>query len=305
MNNTSNTTGHTGGLKNKVAHAVGSAVNAISGHSTHHGQTPLSNTTQHLGTSSVHTTQHMGTSSVQTTHISNASEVAREIRVAPTVVVEKVERPTIVKETILPQEKIEVQPVIHREREQLEVHEVVQPFKERDIAPTVVRQATLPAEMRAEVRESDTAFQTSYREASTRYVPEVHTEAVRREFVNKPAIVEEHVHKKIVEEIQPVLYKETITPVIIQETQPIYEKVIETPRIVEEMRSVVDLGTRYAEAPVNQMNNLSLGGQPQTNLQMPRSNLPMPHKEVTITQETYVEPARATAHPHTQTKRII
>jgi hypothetical protein len=263
------------------------------------------------------------------------TDVAREIRVEPTVLVEKVEKPVIVKETILPQEKIEVQPFIHREREQLEVHQVVQPLHERDIAATSVRHATLPAEMRAEIRESDTAFQTTYREATTRHIPEVRTEAVQREFVNRPAIVEERVHKKIVEEIQPVLYKETVTPVIIEETQPIFEKIVEAPRIVEEMRPMVDLGTRYAsEVPTTHMSNLSLGGQhfphkettitkeswiepgtshmrdglplagqPQMSSTLPLGGQPL--KETTITQDTFVEPARATSHPHTHTKRII
>jgi hypothetical protein len=252
--------------------------------------------------------------------------------------VEKVERPTIVKETIVPLEKIEVQPVIHREREQLEVREVVQPLHERDVAATHVRHATLPAEVRAEVRESDSAFQTSYREATTRYVPEVHTEAVQREVVNRAPIVEEHVHKKIVEEVQPVLYKETVTPVLIEETRPIYEKYVEMPRIVEEVKPMVDLGTRYTELPTSEMRNLSIsgetyqsglpyatqtyqtGGLPYATQTYQTGGLPyamhthetggLPYgqpvqREVTVTKEVYVEPVPhhlhgATHHPESQ-----
>jgi hypothetical protein len=255
--------------------------------------------------------QHLGTTSY-TTQSSYEGEVAREVHIAPTVLVEKVEKPVIVKETILPREKIEVQPVIHREREQLEVHEVVQPLHERDVAATSVRHATLPAEMRAEIRESDTAFQTSYREASTRHLSEVHTEAVQREVVNRPAIVEEHVHKRIVEEIQPVLYRETVTPVLIEETRPIYEKIVEAPRITEETRQMVDLGTRYTDVPTAQLGGLSLGEQPyytggQYQSHIPYSGQPL-IKETTITRETFVEPARTTSHPHashTETKRIV
>jgi hypothetical protein len=314
-------------------------------------------------------------------------ETSREILIEPTVLVEKVEKPTIVKETIVPLEKIEVQPVIHREREQLEVREVVQPLRERDVAATHVRHATLPAEVRAEVRESDSAFQTSYREATTRHIPEVHTEAVQREVVNRAPIVEEHVHKKIVEEVQPVLYRETVTPVLIEETKPIYEKYVEMPRIVEEIKPMVDLGTRYTELPTAQMSNLSISGETyQTGLPYATQTYqtgglpyathtyqtggfshgqpvqrevtvtkevyvePVPHhlhgtthhpesehhhaylpetfhhhthlpethqhgttyttgsqlpKETIITQETYVEPARATSQPYTESKRIV
>lgn len=176
---------------------------------------------------------------------------------APSVTREHIDKPTIVRETVLPQEKIEVQPVIHREREQLEVHEVVQPMHERDINPTLVKHATLPAQTRPDVRETDTQFQNLYREASSKYSSESHTEPVMREFLNKPAIIEEHISKKIVEEVQPVLYKETVAPVLIEETQPIYERIVEAPTIVEEMRQTVELGTKIQPLS-SQMENLNI-----------------------------------------------
>jgi hypothetical protein len=182
---------------------------------------------------------------------------------APNVTREHIDKPTIVRETILPQEKIEIQPVIHREREQLEVHEVVQPMHERDIGPTLVKHATLPAQVRPEVKEVDTQFQSLYREASSRYSSESHVEPTSREFYNKPAIIEEHISKKIIEEVQPVLYKETVTPVLIEETQPIYERIIETPTIVEEMRQPLELGTKM-QPLTGQMENLNLREAPAT-----------------------------------------
>lgn len=267
-----------GGVTSGISNAVGSAVNNLSGNTPmRSGQLPLGTNFPTSGFGNTH----MGSTYAQ--QGINTSGISREVHIAPTVFVEKVEKPVIVKETILPEEKIEIQPIIHREREQLEVHEVVQPLHERDIAPTLVRHETLPAQVKAEFRESDASFQTSYREATTRHIPEVHTEATRREFLNRPAIVEEHIQRKIVEEIQPVLYKETIAPVLIEETQPIYEKIVEAPIIIEETRQVVDLGTKYHSEgyPVSQMGNLSLGG-----------HQPMLHKETTITKETFLEPTQ-------------
>jgi len=216
-----------------------------------------------------------------------------EVHLASNVVNERIERPTIVKEKVIPQEKIEVQPIIHREREQLEVHEVVQPLHEKDIAPTLVKHATLPAQVRPDIRESDTRFQEQYRQATTRYIPDVQTQPVSREFVNKAPIIEEHISKKIVEEVQPVLYRETVAPVLIEETQPIYEKVVEAPVIIEEVRQTVDLGTKVQPLS-SSMQNLSL-------------NEPFMQKETLVTKEVF--PAedlqRAERTYFTESKHIV
>jgi len=217
---------------------------------------------------------------------------AQELHMPSSIVREKVEKPVIVREKILPQEKIEVQPIIHREREQLEVHEVVQPLHERDIAATSVRYETLPSQTRADVRESDASFQTKYRDATTRYVGSYETQPVQREFLSKAPILEEHISKKIVEEVQPVLYKETITPTLIEETQPIYERVVEAPTMFEEVRDTVDLGVKYIQAPLTtQMSNLSV--------QEPATI----HKETYIKKEIFSEHAHR--QPTTESKRII
>jgi len=229
---------------------------------------------------------------------------AQEIRTAPTVLMEKVEKPLIVRETVLPQEKIEVQPIIHREREQLEVHEVTQPMHERDIAPTNVRTATLPAQVRADIRESDANFQTQYRAASNRYASDVETLGVQREFYNKQPILEEHISKKIIEEVQPVLYKETIAPTLIEETQPVYERIVEAPVMFEETRATVDLGTKMLSQPIQ----TPLQTQPmQTQFTHLTMNEPsVIHKETYITKEVFADPTHkanvATGAPY---KHII
>jgi len=231
---------------------------------------------------------------------SSTGSWAQEIRTAPTVLMEKVEKPMIVHETFMPQEKIEVQPVVHREREQLEVHEVTQPMRERDIAPTNVRVATLPAQVKADVRESDANFQTQYRAASSRYAPEVETLGVQREFVNKAPILEEHISRKIIEEVQPVLYRETITPTLIEETQPVYERIVEAPIMYEETRATVDLGTKI------------LSQQPQSQpLQTQFSHLGLHepnviHKETYITKEVFADPThKANVISGTPSKHIV
>jgi len=197
---------------------------------------------------------------------------------------EKVERPLIVRETILPQEKIEVQPIIHREREQLEVHEVLQPMRERDIAPTSMRSATLPAQVRAEVRESDANFQNQYRAATTRYSSDIETMGVQRELVNKAPILEEHISKKILEEVQPILYRETVTPTLIEETQPVYEKIVEAPIMFEETRQTVDLGTKIlSQQPAQVTTQFS-------NLGLNEPNVI--HKETYITKEVFADPSQ-------------
>jgi hypothetical protein len=161
---------------------------------------------------------------------------------APTIV-ERIEKPVVVHEKILPSQLTEVQPVIHRDIEKLEVREVVQPMRERDIAPTQVQHVQLPAQ-RFESRAPDAAFQAQYREVSGRIKPDVITAPLVTESIEKPALVEETIHRKIVEEVQPVLYRETLRPTVIEATKPIYEHIVEAPILSETVRPIVDLGTK-------------------------------------------------------------
>jgi hypothetical protein len=153
---------------------------------------------------------------------------------------EKVEKPLVVKEKIFPTERTEIQPIIYRDREQMEVHQVVQPLTETDIAPTEIRRTELPA--------SNMSFKQPgvppppQREFSERIVAPLNATTVE-----KPAIVHEEVHKKVIEEVQPVLYKETLKPTVIEATKPIYEKIEEAPVYIEEVRPIKDLGTQYLQ----------------------------------------------------------
>jgi len=145
-----------------------------------------------------------------------------------------IEKTPVFHERIRKEEVEEVQPVIHREHERTEVHQILQPMYEGQIAPAHVLQKQLPAEVLPTITKG-------------MYVPppseQNTTEWVESEriMVQKSPIVMETETKKIIEEIQPVIYKETVQPTIIRETKPIYEKIVEAPVVVKEVREPIHL----------------------------------------------------------------
>jgi len=145
----------------------------------------------------------------------------------------------VLKETVLIGEREEIQPVVYREREQTEIHEVTQPMFEREVLPTKVEERMLAAEVRAEQRASTLEAEKMLKAESDKYHSTKTYAATQHQTIVKPAIVHETVKKNIVEEIQPVIYKETVQPVIIKETKPIYEKVVEAPKVVTEIRAPI------------------------------------------------------------------
>jgi uncharacterized protein YaiL (DUF2058 family) len=206
--------------------------------------------TETYGTGSYGTTG-LGTSTYSNTGLSYGSGYQTslpQVTQLPTTL-EKKERPAVVHETVLPEERVEIQPVIHRERELLEVHQIVQPMVEKGFVPTEIRAVTLPSESKAELRESTDEFQRRYNEELVRHKSFVNVQPVKKERLEKPAIVEEVIRKKVIEEVQPVIHREIVTPVIIQQTLPIYEKIVEAPRFfLDEQKSVIDLGTKQFQA---------------------------------------------------------
>lgn len=179
--------------------------------------------------------------------------------VQPTITRETVAKPTIMKETVLNQKKIEVQPIVHREREQTEVHQVYQPLKEREIKPTQVLNTTLADKVIPTVVHDQTAFRGQV--AQQQFVATKEFAPLQTQTIEKPAIIEEHIRKNIVEEVQPVLYKETVVPTLIRETQPIYEKVVEAPVLLKETLPVHDLGIKMAQTSLNASHMESQGTQ--------------------------------------------
>jgi hypothetical protein len=154
--------------------------------------------------------------------------------------------PTMVRETIVPQQTVQVQPVIHRSRSQTEVHKVIQPMRERDIAPTVVQRSFLPAETR-----TVTAPQ-GQPPAMRQLEPPPMTQQPLTQVVQRPPIIEERIDRKVIEEVQPVLYREVVRPVLVEQVRPIYEVVQEGPRYVSEQMPMRDLGVRTIQQPMMQ-----------------------------------------------------
>jgi len=139
--------------------------------------------------------------------------------------VEVRQKAAVVQEVIKPGLREEIQPVVHREREQLEIREEIQPIYEKSVRGTIVENRSLPAEVRPDIRMGNMPILQEGPRGS------VVVEAEHREAFVRPAVVEETIHKKIIEEVQPVIHREVIAPRVIHETKPIFEKVIEAPTV--------------------------------------------------------------------------
>jgi len=158
-----------------------------------------------------------------------------------------VPKAAVIQEHIHPVEKIEVQPVLHRDRQQMEVHQIVQPITEREVLPAVVQEKELAPQYIGDFVENTDYSKQQYVEGALKYESSVDVDNVRRIRVVKAPIVEETIHKTIIEEIQPVIHKETVAPVVIKETLPLYEKVVEAPTVLMEERSELDMGLKLPE----------------------------------------------------------
>lgn len=159
-----------------------------------------------------------------TSYRPSAELVKERVRVteAPTTF-ERVEKPPVIQERIKPVETEEIQAVIHRERELCEIREVLAAGPtERQVRPEFVEEKVLPPEYRQDVRLGGMPVREEYR-------PRVIVEPVEHKRVVCPAIIEEVVHKRVVEEVQPVLEREVVEPHLIKEKYDVYEKIIEPP----------------------------------------------------------------------------
>eukprot|EP01113_Clastostelium_recurvatum_P051127 TRINITY_DN985_c0_g1_i1.p2 TRINITY_DN985_c0_g1~~TRINITY_DN985_c0_g1_i1.p2 ORF type:complete len:431 (-),score=129.31 TRINITY_DN985_c0_g1_i1:69-1361(-) len=157
-------------------------------------------------------------------------------------VVEQRAHAAAVHEVVKPTQIEEVQPVIQREINRTEVHQITQPIYEQAVLPTQVQDVMRPTQVRQDVVRGN-QYVAPMHEQSSRVVQQV-----QRETIMKPAIIEEVVRPRIIEEIQPVIYRENIQPTIIRETQPIQEHIIEQPVIYRETRAAVMGGQPMAYA---------------------------------------------------------
>jgi len=155
----------------------------------------------------------------------------------------------ITEETIKPIRTQEIQPIVQLEREQTELHEVIQSIHKREVLPTTMEETNLPTIEREEVRESEEEFKKEYEALSEQLRSSVKVEDVEHQKVVKAPIINEILHRKVIEEIQPVIHKETLVPHLIRETLPVHEKLIEAPRLFVEELPEKDLGVTYIQEP--------------------------------------------------------
>jgi hypothetical protein len=174
---------------------------------------------------------------------SNLSELKKQ-----GIEVESFTKKPILDETIKPSTEVNIQPVVHLERERTEFHEVIQPLSETKIMPTTVEEKTLPTIEKEAVRESDSSFKKEYDDLTSTFKNSLHVEKVQKKTVTNAPIVRESIHKKIIEEIQPVLHRETIVPHVLKENVTIHEKYVEAPVLIKEVLPVKDLGTIVYES---------------------------------------------------------
>jgi len=143
---------------------------------------------------------------------------------------------TAVKEVVKPIQVEEIQPVVHRQIETTEIHQVKQPIYERNVLPTQVQDRVLPTTVKPDVVFGGRP-PAMIEEPSTRVV-----ENVQASTITKPAIVEETFRPHIVEEIQPVVFRETVAPSVVREVQPINERIIQQPVVIQETRQPIYQG---------------------------------------------------------------
>jgi len=93
------------------------------------------------------------------------------------------------------------------------------------------------------VVESGELFEKEYLQSLQQFKSNVEVEKVEEQRILRKPIVQEIIHKRVIEEIQPVIHKETVVPHVVKEFLPIHEKIVEAPKFFREELEERDLGT--------------------------------------------------------------
>jgi len=141
------------------------------------------------------------------------------------------QKAAVIHERIKRQEVEEIQPVIHREVQRTEVYKIIQPIYEDEVREVDIQSKILPSEYRPTVQEVGSVYKDR-----TETPKGTHEYFEEKETIIKEPIIVEIEKKKIIEEIQPIIYKQILQPIIVKETKPIYEKVVEAPVFFQETR---------------------------------------------------------------------
>lgn len=126
----------------------------------------------------------------------------------------------LAEEKVHHKEAVHVTPVVTRDVEKTEVRQVVQPVHETQVLPTQVHEKVLP-EQRIE---KNMATPIPAQVLPTPKRVEVGTES---HTVQHAAVVQERVHKKIIEDVQPIVYRDVIQEHHVNVQQPIHEHIVE------------------------------------------------------------------------------
>jgi len=147
---------------------------------------------------------------------------------ANTTTYQTVQRDVVVKENIHPIEKEEIQPVIFREREQLEVKQITEQLFETNVQDVVYRQQELPPQVRPAV------FAGGNTQVTREIVqPSTFREETQRQQVILEPRVEETVRVVSSEELHPVIVRHVVQPTLVHQTRPIHERIVEEATVIK------------------------------------------------------------------------
>jgi len=190
-------------------------------------------------------------------------ETRRTEVVSPVALVTKAEGSTtvqevapVVQEIVHPVELEEVQPIIHRDIRQTEVHQVTQPIYDSYVAPTNELSRELLPQVKETLKEDNRSFKNEYQ--SGIHKDSLLIDQTKYETILKPALIDEVVKKDIIQIIQPVVHRDTVAPTVIHTSAPVYEKIIEQPVLVRETLAPVVMSHEEVEAKLRSFNKIDI-----------------------------------------------
>jgi len=132
-------------------------------------------------------------------------------------------------------EKEIIQPVITRDIDKTEIRQVVQPVHEEKVLDTQLREKVLATQN----IEKDMS-----RPVAPIAVPTARSETDKQtQRVEQAPIIEERIHKKIIEDVQPVIYRDVVQNEEVLIKQPIHEHIVEAPVVTTTTATIIEGGT--------------------------------------------------------------
>jgi len=181
---------------------------------------------------------------------------------------EVIQKPAVIHEQVKYEQVEEIQPIINVEKFKTQVVQKTQPLLDKEVKNVNVQQRTLNTEVLPEVNIATGGIPMARDTSTTQYDQ-------ASIVVEKAPIMMESENKRIIEEIQPVIYKETIVPTLIKETKPIYQKVVEGATYVQEVLPPRELHSTQFTYPENYTSNV-IHPQPHHAQQLPSVNRSIP-----------------------------